>query len=89
MGGNISEKIDTIIKKDFKELFGDVTEASSLVARQISSSPAGSETVLPSALYEIMENLTGLAVDNPYCKLITAIEILENSGDVINRCTNL
>ena len=74
MEDNISDKIDSIIKKDFKELFGDDTEASAPVARQSTSSPAGSDTALPSALYEIMENLTGVVVDNPYCKLITAIE---------------
>ena len=75
-------KIDLIIAKDLQELFGDDAESCAPVQRHISISPSKPEvkTTLPLPLYEIMVNMADIAVDNPYNKLITAIEVLEH-GD--------
>jgi hypothetical protein len=75
-------KIDQIIAKDLQELFGDDGESSARVQRHSSISPSKPEvkTALPLPLSEIMVNMPDIAVDNPYNRLLTAIEVLEN-GD--------
>ena len=76
-------KIDQIIAKDLQELFGDDAESSAPVQRHssiISPSKPEVKTALPLPLYEIMVNMPDIAVDNPYNRLITAIEVLEH-GD--------
>ena len=76
-------KIDQIIAKDLQDLFGDDAESSAPVQRHssiISPSTPEAKTALPLPLYEIMIKMTDIAVDNPYNKLITAIEVLEH-GD--------
>ena len=76
-------KIDQIIAKDLQDLFGDEAASSAPVQRHSSIiSPSNPEvkTALPLPLYEIMVNMADIAVDNPYNKLITAIEVLEH-GD--------
>jgi hypothetical protein len=75
-------KIDQIIAKDLQELFGDDGESSARVQRHSSISPSKPEvkTALPLPLYEIMINMPDIAVDNPYNRLITAIEMFEH-GD--------
>ena len=67
-------KIDQIIAKDDAERCAPMHRHSSII------SPGKSEakTALPLPLYEIMINMPDIAVDNPYNRLITAIELLED-----------
>ena len=73
-------KIDLIIKNDLKELFGDDEEDATQDHRQSIISPKKPEvkTALPLALYEIMVGLDNISVDNPYNRLLTAIELWED-----------
>ena len=76
-------KIDLIIAKDLQELFGDDAGNWAPVQRHSSiiiPSRLEVKTALPLSLYEIMVNMADIAVDDPYNKLITAIEVLEH-GD--------
>jgi hypothetical protein len=80
MEHKFQDKIELIIEKDMRELFGDDEESSLPVRRKSTLSPGKPEmeTALPPALYEVMSNMTGLAVENPYTKFVAAIEVLED-----------
>ena len=71
-------KMDQIIAKDLQDLFVDDTESCAPVQRHSSIIISEVKTALPLPLYEIMINMTDIAVDNPYNRLITAIEVLED-----------
>ena len=77
-------KIDPIIAKDLQDLFGDDAESSAPVQRHssiISPSKPEVKTALPLPLYEIMVNMPDIVGDNPYNRLLTAIELLEHGDE--------
>ena len=74
-------KIDLIIERDLKELFGDDGEGSSSEERDgiISAKKSEIRTALPFGIHEILVSMEALPVDNPYNRLLTAIEIAEDN----------
>ena len=84
---SFKSKIDLIIEKDFRELFGDDKDdenVSSGLKKNSLISPSKPEikTALPLELHEIMVNLEPLSEnDNPYNRLLTAIEIFHISKE--------
>ena len=76
-------KIDLIIEKDLNELFGDEKEGSSPEQVESIISPKKPEikTALPLDLYDILINMDTIAGDNPYNRLLTAIEIFEQDHE--------
>ena len=78
-------KIDMIIEKDLRELFGgdepssDSAQRHSIISKTFSK--AAVETALPLDLYEIMVSITDIPGDNPYNRLLTAIEMLEKGDE--------
>ena len=73
-------KIDDIIATDLKELFGE--EEEEVAGRSRHSMMTSSKprvTALPLNYHEVMISLPDLEANNPYNRLITAIEIVESS----------
>ena len=75
---SFKEKIDCIIEKDFRELFGENDEEPSSKRHSLLSlSKPEVKTILPIGLHEILIGMEKLVVDNPYNRLLTAIEQYE------------
>ena len=70
-------KIDEIIATDLKELFGEEDQARVGSPHGLMSSGKSGTTVLPLPYHEAMLSLPDLEANNPYNRLITAIEMVE------------
>ena len=75
-------KIDEIIATDLKDLFGDEDGVEVRGRHNIISPSKSLVSVLPSTYHEVMVSLPELEANNPYNRLITAIEIVESTEQV-------
>ena len=70
-------KIDEIISTDVRELFGEDDEVGVRSHHGVKSSIKSRVPALPTRYYEQMIGLKELENNNPYNRLITAIEMVE------------
>ena len=78
----ICEPFLVFIAKDVQDLFGDDCKKNMPRHSMIVSSRPVVKTSLPMKLYDILTMVPDLPANNPYNRLLTAIELMEMNDDI-------